>query len=177
MAAVTKKFRAEMKQLMDIIIHSLYSNKEIFLRELISNAADAIDKARFLALTQPAISEATPNEDRAARRQNGRDADGHRQRHRHVARVDRRSVGRHRQIRRAEFLENLKAAGAENRPELIGQFGVGFYSAFMVADKVTVEFAAGRDPENGVRWTPPARAPTRSRKRGRKSAARASRCT
>jgi molecular chaperone HtpG len=154
MTAVTKKFRAEMKQLMDIIIHSLYSNKEIFLRELISNAVDAIDKARFLGLTQPAILE--DNADWKI-----------------VLRVDKpnsaltvsdngigmspesivEELGVIAKSGAKEFLDNLKTADVQNQPELIGQFGVGFYSAFMVADKVTVESRQAGDPENGVRWT------------------------
>jgi molecular chaperone HtpG len=149
------EFRTELKQLLDLIIHSLYTKKEIFLRELISNAADAIDKLRFEALKSPELL-------------GGESADG---KIRLVAdegagtlTVSDNGIGMSREaivenlgtIARSgtrAFLETLKQAGAENRPELIGQFGVGFYASFMVADRVTVlSRPAGGGPGDGVKW-------------------------
>jgi len=154
MTAVTKKFRAEMKQLMDIIIHSLYSNKEIFLRELISNAADAIDKVRFLGLTQPDLLESNADwkillrVDKAAGTLTVAD-NGIGMSPESIV----EELGVIAKSGAKEFLENLKKTDAQNQPELIGQFGVGFYSSFMVADQVTVWSRQAGDPQDGVRWT------------------------
>ena len=131
-------FGAEVGRLLDLVVHSLYSEREIFLRELVANAADAVDRRRFEALTDPRL--APPAEakirivpDKAARtilisddgigmtRQELIDNLGT------IARSGTRAFG-----------EALASAKAEDRPNLIGQFGVGFYSAFMVADRVEV---------------------------------------
>jgi molecular chaperone HtpG len=154
MANETLQFRTELKQILDIIIHSLYSHPEIFLRELISNASDAIDTLRFQSLTQSDLA-----------------SDGSDWKIKIIANesagtltVSDNGIGMSRDavienlgtIARSgtkAFLENLRQADAGSRPELIGQFGVGFYSSFMVADQVTVESrAAGAPPSAGVRW-------------------------
>lgn len=154
MSAQTMPFRTELKQVLDIIIHSLYSHKEIFLRELISNASDAIDTLRFQALTHPALAEGDENWKikLIADETKG------------TLTIADNGIGMSRDtivenlgtIARSgtkAFLENLKQADAKTRPELIGQFGVGFYSAFMVADKVTVvSRAAGTPGSEGVKW-------------------------
>jgi molecular chaperone HtpG len=154
MAAKTRKFKAEMKQLMEIIVHSLYSHKEIFLRELISNAVDAIDKARFQGLTDPSVLE--DNADWKVRLEVDEAAST-------LSVIDNglgmsvetitEQLGSIAKSGTKEFLAGLEGADAANRPELIGQFGVGFYSAFMVADKVEVESRMAGDPKEGVRWT------------------------
>src|SRR3954453_8372976 len=149
------EFRTELKQLLDLIIHSLYTKQEIFLRELISNAADAIDKLRFEGLKTPDLLEGNTDwrirliPDEKAR----------------TLTISDNGIGMSREsivenlgtIARSgtrAFLDNLQQADAKERPELIGQFGVGFYSAFMVADKVTVRSRLlGTPPEEGVEWT------------------------
>ncbi len=150
---VTMGFEAEVKQLLHLMIHSLYSNKEIFLRELISNASDAADKLRFNALSDDALYEGDPNLkiriefDKAARtitltdngigmtRDEVRDNIG----------TIARSGTRH-------FFESLTGDQAKDS-QLIGQFGVGFYSSFIVADKVVLETRkAGTTHDHGVRW-------------------------
>lgn len=139
MPTETMQFKTELKQLLHLIIHSLYSHKDIFLRELISNASDAIDRVRFQGLTQPEALENNADwkikliPDAANR----------------TLTISDNGVGMSREtiveqlgtIARSgtrEFLDSLKAADAKERPDLIGQFGVGFYASFMVADKVTV---------------------------------------
>ncbi|MEM9556316.1 MAG: molecular chaperone HtpG [Acidobacteriota bacterium] len=148
------EFRAETRQLLDIVIHSLYSNKEIFLRELVSNASDALDRARLEALTGdgPALAEDETLEIRLVPEAEAR-----------TLRISDNGVG----MSRDEVIENLgtiaksgtrelaaklkEAKDAEQAAELIGQFGVGFYSAFMVADRVeVVTRRAGQD--QAVRW-------------------------
>lgn len=154
MSAQTLQFKTELKQILDIIIHSLYSHKEIFLRELISNASDAIDTLHFQSLTKPELLDGDSNwkikiiPDEA----------------KGTLTVSDNGIGMSKEsiienlgtIARSgtrNFLEALKQASAQQRPELIGQFGVGFYSSFMVADKVTVvSRAAGDPPSAGVRW-------------------------
>ncbi len=149
--AETLEFKSELRQILHIITHSLYSHKEIFLRELISNASDAIDKIRFNSLQNDALV----GEDRDWKIRLAVDpAAG-------TLTVSDNGVGMDRDqlidnlgtIARSgtrAFLDSLKQA--EARPELIGQFGVGFYSAFMVADRVTVlSRAAGES--GAVRWT------------------------
>ena len=150
MSAQTLQFKTELKQLLHIIIHSLYSHKEIFLRELISNASDAID-TRALPVADAR---------RAAGRQRatGRSSSSPTRRAGTLTISD-NGIG----MSQETIVENLgtiaksgtqgvsgKPASrptSKERPELIGQFGVGFYSAFMVADKVTVDLAHGRRPE------------------------------
>ncbi|OAI47851.1 molecular chaperone HtpG [Planctomycetaceae bacterium SCGC AG-212-F19] len=155
MSAETLQFKTELKQVLDIIIHSLYSHKDIFLRELISNASDAIDTLRFEALTRPELKEAVPAEfkiklvsDLKAGTLTVSDNGIGMSRHDIVE-----NLGTIAKSGTRAFLENLKSADVKQRPELIGQFGVGFYSAFMVADKVTVvSRKAGEPAAAGVRW-------------------------
>jgi len=149
----TLGFQAEVKQLLQLMIHSLYSNKEIFLRELISNASDAADKLRFEAMTHPDWYEANPDLaiqvelDKAAR----------------TLTISDNGIG----MSRDEVISNLgtiaksgtkeffsKLSGDEQKDAaLIGQFGVGFYSAFIVADRITVETRrAGLPASDGIRW-------------------------
>ena len=150
------EFKAELKQLLHLITHSLYSNREIFLRELISNASDAINKLRYNALENEARLEndkdfkikIIPNPDAG------------------TLTISDNGIGMSREdiienlgtIARSgtrAFLETLKAQATQlaAQPELIGQFGVGFYSAFMVADRITVySRRAGDPPSAGVRW-------------------------
>ncbi len=153
-AKETRGFQAEVKQLLHLMIHSLYSNKEIFLRELISNASDAADKLRFEALDKPELYEGDEaglairvSFDKAAR----------------TVTISDNGIG----MSRDEAIEHLGTIAKSGTREffsrlsgdqqkdaaLIGQFGVGFYSAFIVADRVTVEARrAGLTAEQGVRW-------------------------
>ncbi|WP_026949604.1 molecular chaperone HtpG [Alloalcanivorax xenomutans] len=149
----TRGFQAEVSRLLHLMIHSLYSNREIFLRELVSNASDACDKLRFAALDHPEWLEEDPEPaiDLAV------DADAG------TLTISDNGIG----MNREEVVENLGTiarSGTEKflasltgdqkkDAQLIGQFGVGFYSAFIVADKVTVESRrAGESAEQGVRW-------------------------
>ncbi len=149
----TLGFQTEVKQLLNLVINSLYSNKEIFLRELISNASDAADKLRFEALTDDALYEGEG--ELGIRVTFDKDA--------RTVTVSDNGIGMSRQ----EVLENLGTiaksgtrqffealTGDQARDsQLIGQFGVGFYSSFIVADRVSVETRrAGLGPEHGVRW-------------------------
>ena len=152
-ARETLGFQAEVKQLLNLMIHSLYSNKEIFLRELISNASDACDKLRFEALTDNALFE----DDAELRIRVRYDP-----RARTIT-VSDNGIGMSRQevieqigtIAKSgtrEFFESLTGDQAKDA-HLIGQFGVGFYSSFIVADKVTlVTRRAGLTQEHGVQW-------------------------
>jgi len=149
----TLGFQAEVKQLLDLMIHSLYSNKEIFLRELISNASDAVDRLRFAALSDETLYEHDTqfsihvSYDKEAR----------------TITVADNGIG----MTRAEVIEQIGTIAKSGTREffqsltgdqqkdanLIGQFGVGFYSAFVVADKVTlITRHAGSLHEDGVRW-------------------------
>lgn len=149
----TRGFQSEVKQLLHLMIHSLYSNKEIFLRELISNASDAADKLRFRALSNPDLYE--------------NDGDLHVRisfdKEQRTLTIADNGIG----MTREEIIDNLGTIAksgtkafldslgtdAAKDNQLIGQFGVGFYSAFIVADKVTVRSrAAGAKPEQGVFW-------------------------
>ncbi len=154
MTAQTLPFKTELKQVLDIIIHSLYSHKDIFLRELISNASDAIDTLRFQGLTRPELLEGNEDwqikliPDAAAGTltisDNGVGMSAE-------AIVE--NLGTIAKSGTKAFLESLQQADVKERPELIGQFGVGFYSAFMVADRVTViSRAAGLPKDQGVQW-------------------------
>lgn len=150
----THSFQAEVKQLLHLVTHSLYSNKEIFLRELISNASDACDKLRFEALDNSALYEDAPNLevriliDKAARtltiRDNGigmnaQEAIDH--------------LGTIAKSGTKEFMGRL-SGDQQKDAQLIGQFGVGFYSGYIVADSITVESRrAGDTAAQGVRWT------------------------
>jgi molecular chaperone HtpG len=149
----TLGFQAEVKQLLHLMIHSLYSNKEIFLRELVSNASDAADKLRFEAINNATLFEDDPDLqiridfDKAAR----------------TITISDNGIG----MSRDEAIEHLgtiaksgtreffsKLSGDQQKDAaLIGQFGVGFYSAFIVADRITVESRrAGLPVDQGVRW-------------------------
>src|SRR6476661_10245003 len=153
----TLSFQAEVAQLLHLVTHSLYSNQEIFLRELISNASDACDKLRFEALDNGALYEDAPNlEVRVSFDKEAR-----------TLTIADNGIG----LSEQEAIDNLgtiaksgtkdfmgKLSGdqkqkADETGQLIGQFGVGFYSGFIVADKITVESRrAGLKAEEGVRW-------------------------
>ncbi len=150
----THGFQTEVKQLLQLMIHSLYSNKEIFLRELISNAADASDKLRFEALSNNDLYE----------------GDGHLRvrvsfdEEKNTITIDDNGIGMTQEEAAehlgtiaksgtADFFQNLSGDNAKDS-QLIGQFGVGFYSAFIVAKKVVVRSRkAGADASSGVEWT------------------------
>ena len=134
----TLQFQAETKQLLDLMIHSLYSNKEIFLRELISNASDAIDRLRFEALTHPELLEGDEKleirleADRNARTLTIHDNGIGMSRDEVVD-----NIGTIAKSGTRELVERMKQGESQQTiAELIGQFGVGFYSSFMVADRV-----------------------------------------
>jgi molecular chaperone HtpG len=153
MAAETLAFKTELKQLLHLIIHSLYSHPDIFLRELISNASDALDTVRFQSLTQPEIVEDNGEwtikivPDAAAGTLTISDNGIGMSRETIV-----QNLGTIARSGTKAFLEALKASNAQQRPDLIGQFGVGFYSAFMVADKVTVVSRMAGPKDHAVRW-------------------------
>jgi len=139
MGAERRAFQTEVQQLLDLMIHSLYSNRDVFLRELISNASDAIDKRRFLALTEAALAPEEPFEivirvDPEARTLSVEDNGIGMTRDEvveHIGTIARSGTG--------EFVRALEEARrAEGRPDLIGQFGVGFYASFMAADRVAL---------------------------------------
>ncbi|HYF43396.1 MAG TPA: ATP-binding protein, partial [Ramlibacter sp.] len=150
----TLSFQAEVAQLLHLVTHSLYSNKEIFLRELVSNASDACDKLRFEALNEAALYEDAPNlEVRVAFDKEAR-----------TLTITDNGIG----LSQQEAIDNLGTIAKSGTREfmnrlsgdqkadaqLIGQFGVGFYSGFIVADRITVESRrAGAKPEDGVRWS------------------------
>ncbi len=149
----TRGFQSEVKQLLQLMIHSLYSNKEIFLRELISNASDAADKLRFRALSDAGLYEG----DGDLRVRISTDKE------KRTLTLSDNGIG----MSREEVIDNLgtiaksgtraflESMGSDQvkDSQLIGQFGVGFYSAFIVADKVTVRTrAAGAPKEDGVFW-------------------------
>jgi molecular chaperone HtpG len=149
----TLGFQTEVRQLLKLMIHSLYSNKEIFLRELISNASDAADKLRFESLAMPDLLSDDP--DLAIRIDSDKDNN--------TITISDNGIGMSRDelvehlgtIARsgtAEFLQQM-TGNEQKDAQLIGQFGVGFYSAFIVADKVVVESRrAGLGAEEAVRW-------------------------
>ena len=158
MARTAKKkkmgFQTEAKQLLHLMIHSLYSNKEIFLRELISNASDAIDKFRFASLTETDLLldegdlririEVDPEAKTLSLIDNGIGMS----REEAIA-----NLGTIAKSGTAQFLSEL-TGDQQKDSQLIGQFGVGFYSSFIVADKVVVESRSARvAPEEAVRWT------------------------
>jgi molecular chaperone HtpG len=149
----TLSFQAEVAQLLHLVTHSLYSNKEIFLRELISNASDACDKLRFEALNDSALYEDAPNlEVRVSFDKQARTltiADNGIGLSQQEA-ID--NLGTIAKSGTREFMSRL-SGDQKSDAQLIGQFGVGFYSGFIVADKITVESRrAGAGPEDGVRW-------------------------
>jgi molecular chaperone HtpG len=149
----TLGFQAEVKQLLQLMIHSLYSNREIFLRELVSNASDACDKLRFEALHNGALFEDDPDlrihvdYDAAARTVTVSDNGVGMSRDEVIA-----NLGTIAKSGTREFFSQL-TGDQQKDTHLIGQFGVGFYSSFIVADKVTVlTRRAGEAPGQGVRW-------------------------
>ncbi len=149
----TLGFEAEVKQILHLMIHSLYSNKEIFLRELISNASDACDKLRFEGLSDDALYEGDNDLkiwvsfDKEARTVTVRDNGIGMSRQEVVE-----NLGTIARSGTRQFLEALSGDQAKDA-HLIGQFGVGFYSSFIVADRVTVTTRrAGLTAEHGVRW-------------------------
>ncbi|MBE0548872.1 MAG: molecular chaperone HtpG [Rubrivivax sp.] len=150
----TLSFQAEVKQILHLVTHSLYSNKEIFLRELVSNASDACDKLRFEALDNSALFEDAPNlevrvwYDEQARtitvRDNGIGLSAE-EAVQHLGTIAKSGT--------REFVARLEGEQKKDA-KLIGQFGVGFYSGFIVADRITVESRrAGARPDEGVRWS------------------------
>jgi len=150
----TLSFQAEVKQILHLVTHSLYSNKEIFLRELVSNASDACDKLRFEALDNAALYEDTPNLeirvwfDEAAKTITIRDNGIGMSAEEAVA-----HLGTIAKSGTREFMAKLEGDQKKDA-NLIGQFGVGFYSGFIVADRLTVETRrAGATPAEGVRWS------------------------
>jgi molecular chaperone HtpG len=146
------EFKTELEQLLDIIVHSLYSEREIFLRELISNSSDAIDKLRFAAIAEPALA----GDDTGWKIELRVDKEA-----RTLSIIDNgigmspstivEHLGTIARSGTKEFVQALRESDASQRPELIGQFGVGFYSAFMVADEVTV-ISREAGHEAGVKW-------------------------
>ncbi len=147
------QFQTEVKQLLQLMIHSLYSNKEIFLRELISNASDACDKLRFESLQNNALLESDPELkvriilDKDARTITLRDNGIGMSRDEVIA-----NIGTIAKSGTREFLNQLSGDQAKDSA-LIGQFGVGFYSSFIVADRVTLTTRrAGLPASEGVRW-------------------------
>jgi len=153
-SAQTLGFQTEVKQLLHLMIHSLYSNKEIFLRELISNAADAADKLRFEALTNPNLLE----NDSTLRIRIKADSKAR------TLTIEDNGIGLSREeaithlgtIAKSGTAEFLKTLSGDQQKDasLIGQFGVGFYSAFIVADQVDVySRRAGLNAEEGVHWS------------------------
>ncbi len=149
----TLGFETEVKHLLHLMIHSLYSNKEVFLRELISNASDAADKLRFEALSNGSLYE--HDSDLKIRLEFNKEA-------RTISVIDngigmtreevQEHIGTIAKSGTKQFFESLTGNQAKDS-ELIGQFGVGFYSAFIVADKVTlITRKAGANSEQGVRW-------------------------
>ncbi len=150
----TLAFQAEVQQILHLVTHSLYSNKEIFLRELVSNASDACDKLRFEALDNAALYEDAPelkvhvSFDADAKtvtiRDNGIGMSAE-EAVTHLGTIAKSGT--------REFMAKLEGDQKKDA-NLIGQFGVGFYSGFIVADRITVESRrAGLTPEEGVRWT------------------------
>ena len=154
MTVETMEFKTEVKQILDLMVHSLYSHKEIFLRELISNASDAIDKAHFESLTNMEILEdekdwkikiiADKDAGTLTISDNGTG----------LTKDDAiKELGTIAHSGTKEFIATLKSKEVKDNPELIGQFGVGFYSTFMVADKVTViSRKAGASDKKGIKW-------------------------
>ena len=150
----TLSFQAEVAQLLHLVTHSLYSNKEIFLRELISNASDACDKLRFEGLNDAALYEDAPNLevrvsfDKAARTLTIADNG--------IGMSQQEAIDHLGTIAKSGTREFMGRLSGDQKADaqLIGQFGVGFYSGFIVADKITVESRrAGLPADQGVRWT------------------------
>ena len=155
MSKKTKKFRTEVNELLNLVISSLYSNKDIFLRELLSNSSDACDKARFESLSDKSILEDDPDwkikiiadkENKTIKIiDNGIGMN--------LEEVE-ANIGTIAKSGTKAFMSKIKEGGNKDVPEMIGQFGVGFYSSFIVADSVDVYTRkAGTDKSEGVLWT------------------------
>ena len=153
MSKHTHSFQAEVAQLLHLVTHSLYSNKEIFLRELISNASDACDKLRFEALADPALYGEQPELevriafDKAAKTLTVTDTG--------IGMSEAEAIAHLGTIAKSGTKEFMGKLSGDQKADaqLIGQFGVGFYAGFIVADKISVESRrAGLTPEQGVRW-------------------------
>jgi molecular chaperone HtpG len=153
MSKQTHAFQAEVAQLLHLVTHSLYSNQEIFLRELISNASDACDKLRFEALNNSTLFEDAPELqvrltfDKTAKTLTVTDNG--------IGMTAQEAIDHLGTIAKSgtkDFVSKL-SGDQKSDAQLIGQFGVGFYSGFIVADKITVETRrAGATPAEGVRW-------------------------
>ena len=150
--AKTKEFKTEVRQLLQLMIHSLYSNRDIFLRELVANAADAIDKARFESLTRPELARewkirlnADKDKNTLVISDNG------------IGMTEEEVVDNIGTIAKSgtrAFLKLIEEQGEKaNVPELIGQFGVGFYSAFMAAELVELETKKSGSDAPSVKWS------------------------
>ncbi|MGA2090762.1 MAG: ATP-binding protein, partial [Endomicrobiales bacterium] len=152
MKAESFEYKAEMKQLLNLIIHSLYTHPEIFLRELISNASDALNKLRYIQLTDDTIID----KDKELQIRITLDEKEK------MFSIEDNGVG----MSKEELIENIGTVASsgtlefikkmkeenKNAGELIGQFGVGFYSTFMVTDKVTIETRRAHKDAKGYRW-------------------------
>lgn len=152
-AVETKEFQTEIRQLLDIVIHSLYTEREIFLRELISNASDAMEKVRYTQLTGPEIK------DKDLALEIFIDTDDNA----HTLTITDTGIGMTKEelvenlgtiahSGSKEFIKHLSTKGDSKDLSLIGQFGVGFYSAFMVADQVTIYTRSYRPEEHSYIW-------------------------
>ncbi|MEO7246459.1 MAG: molecular chaperone HtpG [Rubrivivax sp.] len=154
MSKQTHSFQAEVQQILHLVTHSLYSNKEIFLRELVSNASDACDKLRFEALDHPELFEDAPTLD--IRVSFDADAKTNTIRDNGIGMSEAEAIEHLGTIAKSgtrEFMARLQGDQKKDA-NLIGQFGVGFYSGFIVADRITVETRrAGLSADQGVRWT------------------------
>jgi molecular chaperone HtpG len=153
MSKITKEFQTEVKQLLDLVIHSLYSHKDIFLRELISNASDAVDKLRFEANSNETLLEG--NSDWKVKLIADKEAGTLTIRDNGIGMTMAEAEDNIGTIARSgtkAFMDNLKQVQSTDNPELIGQFGVGFYASFMVADKVTVITRRAGSPDQACCW-------------------------
>ena len=154
MSASKKKFKTEVQQLLELVIHSLYTKKEIFLRELISNASDAIDRLKFEALSDKSLLDG----DDEFKIQLIPDTDKNT-----LTIVDNgigmsreeveQNIGTIASSGTRAFLDELKKGDAVGHPEMIGQFGIGFYAAFMVSDKVTLQTCRAGQDQTPVNWS------------------------
>ncbi|MEY2736165.1 MAG: hypothetical protein RLZ58_1574, partial [Pseudomonadota bacterium] len=153
MTKQTHSFQAEVAQLLHLVTHSLYSNKEIFLRELVSNASDACDKLRFEALNNSGLYEDAPNLE--VRIAFDKDAKTLTITDNGIGLSQQEAIDHLGTIAKSGTREFMSRLSGDQKADaqLIGQFGVGFYSGFIVADRITVESRrAGLKPEEGVRW-------------------------
>ncbi len=146
-----RQFKTEVQHLLDLVIHSLYSNKDIFLRELVANAADAIDKARFESLKDDSMSR-----DWAIRVEIDKETKCIKVTDNGIGMTEEEvanNIGTIAKSGTKAFMQAIEESKAADLPELIGQFGVGFYSSFMVADKVELVTKRAGSDEPAVKWT------------------------